>query len=155
MPEIKKSPLEKLININSADDLEGENFFNIKNDETGEEWPEMDEYEGQLAVDVFQNKNNIIIKSTIAGAKPEDIEVSVNNDMVTIRGKREMEEKVKEDDYFYKECYWGGFSRSIILPTAVDADKVSAEMKNGVLTIVLPKINTKSSKVKIKQIDEE
>jgi len=156
MPETKKSSLEKLINIGTAEDLgRGNPFLNIKNreDETWADWH--NEYDGQLAVDVFQDKNDIIIKSTIAGAKPDDIEVSVNNDMVTIRGKREMEEEVEEKDYYYKECYWGGFSRSIILPAAIDADNVSAELKDGILTIILPRINTKNTKIAIRHIEDD
>lgn len=118
-----------------------------------EDWMENDYEEGQLSVDVFQNKDDIVIKSTIAGVKPEDIDISINNDMVTIRGKREIEENIAEDDYFYQECYWGGFSRSIILPIEISADKVEANLKNGVLTITLPKAR-KSKSVSIKVKDE-
>src|SRR3989339_1983185 len=102
-------------------------------------WLEEDYEEGQLSVDVYQTINAIVIKSTIAGVKPEDIDISINNDMVTIKGKRELESTIAEDDYFYQECYWGGFSRSIILPVEIIADKVEASLKNGVLTISLPK----------------
>lgn len=118
-----------------------------------EEWLDEDYEEGQLSVDVFQTKDAIVIKSTIAGVKPEDIDISINNDMVTVRGKRQVEEEVLEDDYFYQECYWGGFSRSIILPTEIIADKVEANLKNGVLTIRLPKAK-KSKSVSIKVKDE-
>src|SRR3989339_1146475 len=119
-----------------------------------EKWLDEDYEEGQLSVDVFQTKDAIVIKSTIAGVKPEDIDVSINNDMITIRGKREIEETIAEDDYFYQECYWGGFSRSIILPVEIIADKVEASLKNGVLTISLPKAKkTKSISVKVKEND--
>lgn len=103
------------------------------------EWVAEDYEEGQLSVDVYQTKDSLIIKSTIAGVRPEDIDIAINNDMLTIRGKREVEETVSEEDYLYQECYWGGFSRSIILPCEVQADKVEANLKNGVLTITLPK----------------
>lgn len=95
--------------------------------------------EGQLSVDVYQDQHNIIIKSTIAGVEPDDIDISFHNDMLTIRGERKHEKNVDEDDYFYKECYWGSFSRSIILPLEVQTDKIKATIKNGILTIVLPK----------------
>jgi len=118
------------------------------------EWLDEDDFSGQLAVDVYQNKDEIIIKSTIAGVRTEDIDIAINNDMITIRGKREKEDSIEEDDYFYRECYWGGFSRSIILPCDVKSDKVKANMKNGVLTIVLPKAD-KVNKVTVVKIKEE
>ncbi|MBI3290762.1 Hsp20/alpha crystallin family protein [Candidatus Falkowbacteria bacterium] len=98
-----------------------------------------DESEGQLLLDVYQDDKNIYVKSTIAGVKPEDLDISINNDMLTIRGVRDGETAFEKADYFYQECYWGSFSRSIILPFEVKSDKVSAELKNGVLTIALPK----------------
>jgi len=124
-----------------------------KMDSKDEHWFTED-YEGQLAIDVFQTKDNIIVKSTIAGVKPEDLEIYIHNDLLTIRGKREQEVEEKEAEYYYKECYWGGFSRSIILPVEVQADHIDATIKNGVLTITLPK--SKKSKlinVKIKEED--
>ena len=96
-------------------------------------------YEGQLAVDVYQDKGNIVIKSTIAGVLPHDLDVAITNDTVTIRGKRELETQVEDRDFFFQECYWGGFSRSIILPCEVRADRSVASLKSGVLTITLPK----------------
>ena len=115
-----------------------------------EEWFEED-YEGQLSVDVYQTQDNIIVKSTIAGVKPDDLEIYVHNDLLTIRGKREEEKEEQDADYFYKECYWGGFSRSIILPVEVQVDKVDAVFKDGVLKIILPKANkSKLINVKIK-----
>lgn len=110
-----------------------------------------EENEGQLAIDVFQTPNEIIIESTIAGVKPDDLDISITNESVTIRGKREKEKRVSDEDYFYQECYWGRFSRSIILPQEVDSDNAEASFKNGVLTIRLPKINRqKSKKLKVK-----
>ncbi len=117
-----------------------------------EQWPAEEYEEGQLAIDVYQTPENIIVKSTIAGVKPEDIDISINNDMLTIRGKRKMEEEISENDYFYQECYWGGFSRSIILPTEVKADKIDATIENGILTVTLPKAQAaKQISVKVKE----
>lgn len=118
------------------------------------DWLEGEDYAGQLAVDVFQTKDDIVIKSTIAGVKPEDIDISINNDMITVRGKRDKDHVVADEDYFYRECYWGGFSRSIILPCEVRIDRIKATMKNGVLTIVLPKA-AKVSKVTVVKVKEE
>jgi HSP20 family protein len=113
-------------------------------------WIEEDIEEGELLVDVYQSDNSIIIRSTIAGVKSEDIDIDINNDMITIRGRRQEETVAPEEDYFYRECYWGGFSRSIILPCEVQASKVKASLKNGVLTVTLPKIiNKKAVKVSV------
>ena len=123
-------------------------------EETQEEgqWLEDDYEEGQLSIDVYQTDKAIIVKSTIAGVRTEDIDISINNDMLTIRGKREMNEEIKEENYLYKECYWGSFSRSVILPVEIEEDKIDALLENGVLTIILPK--SKSSKhisIKVKE----
>jgi len=120
---------------------------------TDDDWADKESAEGQLSVDVFQSKDSLIIKSTIAGVKPEDIDISVDNDMITIRGQRKYEEEIKEDDYFYQECYWGSFSRSIVLPMEVKGDEAEASLKNGVLTIALPKVK-KNKSVAIKVKDE-
>jgi HSP20 family protein len=111
-----------------------------------------EEYEGQLSVDVYQTKKDIIVKATIAGVQPDDLEIYIHNDLLTIRGKRMEEKEEKDADYFYKECYWGGFSRSIILPVEVVSDNVDASFKNGVLKIVMPKSQkSKLINVKVKE----
>jgi len=107
------------------------------------------EEEGQLSVDVYQDKDNITIKSTIAGVEPEDIDISFDNDMITIRGQRQKDLSIRKENYFYQECYWGGFSRSIILPAEVLEDKIKATIKNGILTIVLPKAKKKEVNIKV------
>lgn len=106
----------------------------------------MEDGEGQLTVDLYQTPDEIILESPIAGVKPEDLDISITNESVTIKGSRKKERKVKEEDYFYQECYWGKFSRSIILPQEVDAEKAEAMIKNGVLTVKLPKLNRQRSK---------
>ena len=100
---------------------------------------ENQETEGQLAIDVFQTDTQIIVKSTIAGVKPEDLKISLHHDLLTIKGQRSIKEEVNEEDYLYRECYWGAFSRSIILPAEVDSKRVEAELESGVLTITLYK----------------
>jgi HSP20 family protein len=116
--------------------------------ESREETPatELESNEGQLTIDVYQTDSDIVIKSTIAGVKPEDLDVSINNDMLTIRGERKNEEQVMEENYYYQECYWGSFSRSVILPIDVVADKIEASMKNGILTVRMPKAESNKSK---------
>jgi HSP20 family protein len=83
--------------------------------------------------------------------KPEDLDVSINNDMITIRGERKQDENVTSENYYYQECYWGGFSRSVILPIDILPDKVEASMKNGILTIRMPKAdNTRTKKIQVR-----
>lgn len=147
-------------NITKTDNLsDGEDAFikkeiiNAPQEENlTQEWLGGDE-DGQLSVDVYETDKDIIIKSTIAGVKPEDLDISIHNDMLTIRGKREHEEKIEKENYFYRECYWGNFSRSIILPVDVLAEKIDATIKNGVLTVVLPKAK-KTKVIKVKEIDQ-
>ncbi len=114
-----------------------------------EEW--MNDYEGALNIDMYQTKDNVIIKSTIAGVRPDDIDITVANDMVTIKGSRSREEKITQDDYFYQECYWGSFSRSVIVPVDIDSEEIEADLKDGILTIIIPKAaKAKTKKVKVK-----
>ncbi|MFC1632788.1 Hsp20/alpha crystallin family protein [Patescibacteria group bacterium] len=109
-----------------------------------------EELEGQLTIDMFQTETTVVVKSTIAGVLPEDISVTLDDNMLTIRGERAIEEKVDEKDYFYQECYWGSFSRSVALPVEVDANKVKAEIKNGILIVKLPKIKiAKPKQIKV------
>lgn len=109
--------------------------------------------EGTLTVDVFRDEGDIVIQSTIAGADSKDLDISILNDMVTIRGTRAPETKVRTQNYYYQELYWGPFSRSIILPEEVDADSAKASIKAGILTIRLPtleKAKTKRLKIELK-----
>lgn len=108
------------------------------------------EVEGQLTVDVYQTPGEIVVKSTIAGVTIEDLDISITNDMVTIRGERKKDEEVRQEDYFHQECYWGPFSRSVILPMDIDSENAVASFKNGILTIKLPKAEkVKTRKIKI------
>ena len=108
----------------------------------------LDATEGQLSLDVYQTENNVVIKSTVAGITSDDIDITIINDMLTVKGARSRDEEVRPEDYYYQECYWGPFSRSVILPADVETDLIKATLKNGILTIRLPK----SEKVKTKKI---
>jgi HSP20 family protein len=90
-------------------------------------------------VDIYDKGDTIVIQSTVAGVKPEDLDVSITNDSVTIRGRRERHEEITEDRYYYKELFWGVFSRSVILPEEIDEDAAEASLKHGLLTLRLPK----------------
>lgn len=117
-----------------------------------EEWMNEEEFEGQLAVDVYQTKDTIVIKAPIAGVKPDDIDVAISEDVVTIRGDRKEEAVVEKESYYVQECFWGSFSRSVILPTSTVAEKANASLKDGVLTIEIPKVvpEDKVKKIKVK-----
>ncbi len=111
------------------------------------------EQDGELTVDVYQTPEMIIIKSMIAGVRPEDLDISITRDLVTIRGKREEERIARDDDYFARELYWGSFSRSISLPEEIDVDEAEAIEKHGLLILKLPKLDKKrQSKLKVKTV---
>jgi HSP20 family molecular chaperone IbpA len=113
-----------------------------------EKWPEP---EGQLAIDVYQTETELVIQSAIAGVKPEDLDISMERDVLTVKGNRQKPFE-ENGDYFTQECYWGPFSREVILPVEIDPDRVEAAMKDGILTIRIPKLlreKKRSIKVRI------
>lgn len=117
-----------------------------------QEWEdqEAESEEGQLALDVFQNEDEVIIKAPIAGVNPENLEISITDEVVTIKGTRHQEEEVNEENFFAQECYWGAFSRSYLLPVAVDSENAQAKLQNGILSIKIPKHEkTKTRIVKV------
>lgn len=114
-------------------------------------WIEEDADEGQLAVDVYQTPSDIIIRTMAAGVRPEDLDISISRDMVSIKGKRETDKSVSEDNFFHRELYWGSFSRTILLPQEIEPEEAEASEKNGLITIKLPKIDKgRQMKVKVK-----
>ena len=90
-------------------------------------------------MDVYQSPDEIVVEAMIAGVKPEDLDVSITRDMVTIKGKREESREVAENDYFYKELYWGSFSRTILLPQEIEPEEAQAVEKHGLLTFIFRK----------------
>ena len=109
------------------------------------------EPEGELAVDVYETGDDITVQATIAGVNPDDLNVSIENDVVTIAGERTNSEEEKGKNYFYQECYWGAFSRKIVLPSEVDGGRAEASMKNGIFTLRIPKIERKKlRKIKVR-----
>lgn len=110
--------------------------------------------DGQLTIDVFETDRDVVIQSAVAGIDPEDLDISIEKDMVSIRGKRERSFEEKSENFFYQECYWGSFSREIVLPAEVDSSKADASMEKGILTIRVPKKkSTRTKKIDIKSID--
>jgi len=146
MAKEKKSFFERLTGAVSIPEQFEEEF-----EEAKDKWIETTPEEGELSVDVFQNQNEIIIKTMVAGVKPEDLDVSISRDMVTVKGKRENERMVADDDYFHRELYWGTFSRTIVLPQEIDVDASEAIEKHGLLIIKLPKLDkNRSTRLKVR-----
>jgi len=105
----------------------------------------------QLTVDVYQTDSDILIRALVAGVRPEDLDIAITRDMVTIEGKRVDQKEVSEEGYVYRELYWGAFARTIVLPAEVDVDMAEASEKHGLLTIKLPKINKdRQTKLKVR-----
>ncbi|MDP3988786.1 MAG: Hsp20/alpha crystallin family protein [bacterium] len=96
---------------------------------------------GELSVDVFEDTNDIIVQTMIAGVYPEDIDLSITRDSITIKGSRREEREDTTDTYHYKELYWGSFTRTLALPNEIEPEEAEATEKHGLLTIRLPKIN--------------
>jgi HSP20 family protein len=156
MSKEKRSFFERLTGVVRMDNDEEENSVVQKNlsvaeDDDEETEDETTEQEGELTVDVYQNAETVVIKAMIAGVRPEDLDISITRDLVTIRGKREEERTVSEEDYIMKELYWGSFSRAIALPVEIDVDEAEAIEKHGLLILKLPKLDKrKKSKLKVK-----
>lgn len=111
-----------------------------------------EETEGQLAIDVYQDEENIYLLAPIAGTAPSDIDVQITDEVVTIRGERKSGHKSPEEQHFVQECYWGPFGRTFVLPIAVNSEKAKAQLKNGLLSIIIPKdarSKTKSLKIEM------
>mgnify|MGYP001614025598 FL=1 len=105
--------------------------------------------EGQLSLDVFRDGDELVIRSLVAGVAPEDLDVSIHGDLLTIRGTRAEPKELSDEDSYYRECYWGAFSRSVVLPYETATDHVNAVLKNGILEIRLP-IREYGKKVNVK-----
>ena len=123
---------------------------NGKNDRN---WIEEENEEAELSIDLYQTPTDIIIQTMVAGVKPEDIEISISRDTVTVRGEREESRVIDEDNYFTKELYWGKFSRTISLPAEVEPEEVEATERHGLITIKIKKVDKeKKNTVRVKSI---
>lgn len=111
------------------------------------------EDEGELTVDIYDEGANIVVQSTVAGVKPEDIDISLEENTLTVRGSRRRQTEIQEGSFYTRELYWGAFSRSIILPEEVDFPKAQASLKNGLLTVRLPKRDRGAKKLQVKAND--
>jgi len=145
---IRWAPASEMLSLRDAmDRLLGESFIRP--------WSRLGTFFGgeALALDMYETDNDVVIEATIPGVKAEEIDVQVSGNVLTIKGELKEEKKEKKASYIYQERRFGSFSRSVTLPTDVDADKAAAEFEHGVLTLTLPKseaVKPKSIKIKTK-----
>lgn len=151
----KRSFFERLTGSRAEEDYtESKKETPQKGDKkNGNSWIEEENDEAELSVDLYQTPTDIIVQTMVAGVRPEDLELSIARDMITIRGKREESRTIDEDNFFAKELYWGRFSRTISLPVEVEPEEVEATEKHGLVTIKIKKVDKeKKNSVKIKSI---
>lgn len=136
----------------------GEEESGVMDNETYEEdsWQEgsaqeQTPQEGELPVDMYQTGDAIVIRALVAGVSPNDLEISITRDMVTLRGVREEYQETNDENYFHRELFWGSFSRTLVLPEEVIIDESEAQEKHGMLEIRLPKLDKhRSTQLKVK-----
>lgn len=115
------------------------------------EWEESEDVASELAVDVYQTPDEVVVKAMAAGVKPEDLDIDISRDMVVISGSRKEGSIAEQGDYIHRELYWGSFTRTIMLPEEIDPETTIATEKNGLIIIRLPKIDKKRrTKVRVK-----
>lgn len=154
---MKRSFFERLTGTISlkdrASDFEEDVAIERATQAPNSQWEDEATPEGELAVDVYQTNDSIIIQAMVAGVASDDLSVSVTREMVTIKGKREAPKGISPENYFYQELYWGAFSRVILLPSEVETEDVDAIEKHGLLTIRLPRIDKdRKQTIKIKSL---
>jgi HSP20 family protein len=156
MAKEKKSFFERLTGSSHEDSYEEVPEKSVSLNGKGkriekESWIDDENEEGQLTVDVYQTADDIVIKTMVAGVKPEDLDISITRDMVTIKGSREETREISDADYFTKELYWGSFSRTILLPQEIEVEAAEASEKHGLLIIKMPKVDKgRQTKLKVK-----
>jgi HSP20 family molecular chaperone IbpA len=148
MSKQKRSFFERLTGTVKTE----EETFNLPETHDGEdELIQEDSVDGELPIDVYNKATEIIVKTMVAGIRPENLEIDITRSMVSIKGTRQETAEVEEKDYYHKELYWGTFARSVTLPEEIDVEEAEATEKNGLLTIRLPKIDkAKQNKLKVK-----
>ena len=153
MAKDKRSFFEKLTGTVRLDEREEENEVAETKKPAGIAAINAEDEDAELTVDVHQTPGEIIVKTMAAGVRPEDLDISITRDTVTIRGKREHDRSISEDNYVFRELYWGSFSRTISLPAEVEPEEAEAIEKHGLIIIKIPKINKgKQMKLRVKTI---
>ena len=150
----KRSFFERLTGaIRVQDDMPDEESVSLEVGDGGGNGTlaDMAQDEGELMIDVYQTPTDIVIKTMVPGVRPEDLDITITRDMVTVKGKREIERTISEENYFHKELYWGSFSRTIMLPQEVEIEEAEAVEKHGLLIVRLPKLDKhRQSKLRVR-----
>src|SRR3989338_2284577 len=150
----RRSFFERLtgaVRLDEDTERTGEEQSNLKSPLAKTNPFENSEEEAQLTVDVYQTPSEIIIKAMVAGVKPDDLDVLITRDSVTIRGKRSEDRTVSNDEYFHRALYWGSFARTINLPEEIEVDGAEALEKHGMLVLHLPKLDkNRQAKLRVK-----
>lgn len=158
MENKKRSFFERLTgSINTEERITSKKNYSERNmkennkDKKSSNWIEEENEEAELSVDVYQTSTDIVVQAMVAGVKPEDLNLSIARDIITIRGKREENRHIDEENYFTKELYWGWFSRTISLPVEVEPEEVEATEKHGLITIKIKKVDKeKKNTIKVR-----
>ena len=154
MQNKKRSFFERLtgsirMEEDESEDTKGSAIENKKNGN----WMEQETAQPALAVHVHQTATDLMIQTMVAGVKPENLDLNIARDMITIAGRREENRNIDEENYFIKELYWGKFSRTISLPHEVEPEEAEATERHGLLTIRLQKVDKeKKANIKVKSL---
>jgi len=150
MGKNKPSFFERLTgSVNVEDEPSKNDVLDQQTDRENKDWLQEEPEEAQLAVDVYQTPTHIVLQTMVAGVRPEDLDISITREMVTIRGRREGPRNINQEDWFTQELYWGDFARTITLPQEVETEEAEALENHGLLIIKMPKID-REKKMKIK-----
>ena len=154
MKNNKRSFFERLTGSMRMEDEDIEEEHEEKEEKKNSgHWIEEENEEAELAVDVYQTPTDIIIQTFVAGVRPENLDLTISRDMITISGKREENRNIDDENYFTKELYWGKFSRTISLSQEIEPEEAEATEKHGLLTLRLQKIDKdKKTSIKVKSI---
>lgn len=134
MSIVRWEPFRDMMTLREAmDRLFEESFVSPRR----REWPAP--AEGALALDMYETDDHVVVKSSIPGVKPEDVEINIKGNILSISGETKEEEEVKEENYIRRERRYGAFSRSLALPEGINADEAEAEFEDGVLKLTIPK----------------
>ena len=150
MGKHKPSVFERLTGaVNVEDEVSEAETTKAEESERKQDWMQEESEDAQLAVDIYQTPTHVILQTMVAGVRPDDLDISITREMVSISGRREGPRNVNQEDWFTQELYWGGFSRTITLPQEVEAEESEALENHGLLIIKMPKID-REKKMKIK-----
>ena len=138
MVKAKKTKVVASVTETPAAEEEASKEINAEMTDSGKDF--MEDNEGELAVDVFEDDKDFVVMAAVAGISSKDVEIQVDKDMLMIKGCRDNPDGKKNKNYFYQECHWGPFSRKVVLPENVDGTNIQAEFDKGILVVKIPKI---------------